>query len=137
MDISFLLPREQYAEVSKKYGQPPFVFEIKKSGQALFYFGANHSRDPNNHQYPLLKNYWNNFLLETKGHERILLIEKKLLEVSENEEIAIKTGSEGRLTTMWAHREGILVACPEPKYSEFLPQLLKQFSIEELAYYEF
>jgi len=62
MNKDLLLPREQYEEESKKYGASPFTFEIENEKQVLFYFGSNHSRDPKNRQYPILKNYWERFL---------------------------------------------------------------------------
>lgn len=74
MDQSLLLPREKYFEAARARGQFP-SFEIEKHNQILFYFGANHSRDPQNGQYSELKKYWDEFLRKTNGKNSIVLIE--------------------------------------------------------------
>jgi transcription elongation factor GreA-like protein len=71
----FLLPREKYAEESKKYIGFFSTFEIINDKQALFYFGANHSRDVNNPQYSALKEYWNKFLSVTNNKDKIIFVE--------------------------------------------------------------
>lgn len=136
MDTSLLLPREQYEEVSKRYGRPPFTFEIKNNHQALFYFGANHSHDPANHQYPVLREYWDKFLYETGGRDRIVLIEGGLKPLRSTEENAIKDGSESALVTIWAHSLSISIASPDIKDSELL-KLLPNNSKEETLLYLF
>ncbi|MFZ2523299.1 MAG: hypothetical protein WAW92_02830 [Minisyncoccia bacterium] len=76
MSISdYLLPREQYAEESKKYTDVFSTFEVNNDKQSLFYFGANHSRDINNPQYPSLKEYWNKFLDTTNNKNTIIFVE--------------------------------------------------------------
>ncbi len=103
MDISkFLLPREQYAEESKKYTGVFSTFEISKSNQILFYFGANHARDINNPQYPALREYWNKFLDITKNENTIIFIEGGLRKLEESEELAIIKSSEGGYITFLA-----------------------------------
>lgn len=137
MEKSLLLPREQYAEALKKHGRSPFTFEIKNNKQSLFYFGANHSRDPNNHQYPILRDYWQRFLNETEGLERIVLVETNLRKVGSSEEKSIEHGSEGAIVTMWARDSNVVVACPEPSQSALNSLALSQFSKDELAYHWF
>ena len=122
IDSKLLLPREQYKEEMLRRGRSPYMLEIKKGDQALFYFGANHSRDPDNHQYPILRDYWQKFLLETEGQDRIVLVEGILRIVGTREERSIKDGSEGNLVTMWARDLSILVACPEPDNIETFQQ---------------
>lgn len=137
MDKSLLLPREQYAETIKKHGRAPFMFEIENGKQSLFYFGANHSRDQNNHQYPILRDYWNQFLNKTNERDRIVLIETNLRKVGTDEEETIRNGSEGNAITLWARNKNVLVACPEPIRSELDSLALSQFIKDEMAYYKF
>src|SRR3990167_4211459 len=85
MNKDLLLSREQYAEARKNYGPSPFTFEIENEKQALFYFGANHSRNPKNRQYLILKEYWKRFLRITEGKDKIILIEGKLRNVPKDE----------------------------------------------------
>src|SRR3989344_6442566 len=123
MDISFLLPREQYAEAHKKHGQAPFMFEIENDKQSLFYFGANHSRDPNDSQYPVLREYWNKFLKSTEGRDRIVLVEGGLRRLANNEEKAIKEDSEAGLATFFAHQANIPVDCPDIRDNDLVKLL--------------
>ncbi|MDO8565391.1 MAG: hypothetical protein Q7R67_02115 [bacterium] len=117
-----LLPREKYAEVSQKYGSSPFTFEIEKPGQVLFYFGANHSKDPNNHQYPILREYWARFLKTAEGWEKVVLVEGGLRRMEESEELAITRGTEASLVTFLANKVGIPVISPDPSLEELAEQ---------------
>lgn len=136
MDQSLLLPREQYAEAHKKHGQAPFTFEIDNGKQTLFYFGANHSRDPNNHQYPILREYWNKFLKVTESRDRIVLVEGGLRRPANNEEDAIKQDSEAGLATFFAHQANIPVDCPDIRDND-LVKLLPNKAKEEVLLYWF
>ena len=116
-----LLPREKYAEECKKYGRSPFTFEVEKDGQVLYYFGANHSLDPYNHQYPLLKQYWSNFLEVTQGKEKIVLVEiEPRNPTHQDEQSVIKAGSEGDFITFLANKANVPVACPDISKLEFI-----------------
>jgi hypothetical protein len=126
---NFLLPREKYARASKEYGPSPFTFESEKDGQVLFYFGANHSNDPENHQYPVLQKYWEEFLERTEGKERLVLVEGSLRLVAPSEKEAIEKSSEGGWVTYFAHRESVPVACPDISTDDFakmMPELDKE-----------
>ncbi len=114
-----LLPREKYDEELQKWGRRPFTFEIEKDGKVLYYFGANHSSDPNNHQYPALREYWKKFL-KVSGKDRIVLAEGGLRPVAESEQEAIEKGSEGSWVTYFANKENKPVACPDMSTEEFL-----------------
>ncbi len=136
MDKSLLLPREKYAEVAQKYGEASIMFEIENDKQSLFYFGANHSLNPDNPQYQALREYWDRFLDTTKGKDRIVLIESGLRKVRENEETAIMAGSEGSLITLFAYRENISVASPDIGDSDLM-DLLPNLNKEEFLLYLF
>jgi hypothetical protein len=139
LDIAFfmtsLLPRDQFASVSAAYGPGPFTREFKNERQVLFYFGANHSRNPADPQYSMLREYWAQFLAATEGKERIVLIEGGLRPVPENEEIAITSGSEGSLVTFLAHQANISVACPDISDEELIRQQPKTSKEEILLYW--
>lgn len=135
MDISLLLPREKYAEVEKRLGRGPSVFEIENEYQSLFYFGANHSRDPANHQYPVLREYWDKFLKVTEGKEKIVLVEGTR-QLFKTEEQAIIHGSEGNLITMFAHAANIPIASPDISDEELM-KLLPYNQKEEVLLYLF
>lgn len=136
MDIStLLLPREKYAEVEKSYGRSPTMFEIENDKQALFYFGANHSHNPADPQYPALKEYWNRFLEATKSKDKIVLIEGHLRPLIEDEEKAIVNDSEGSFITLLAHRADIPVACPDISDDEIMERLPDSNKDEVLLYW--
>src|SRR3989344_2852711 len=113
MNPSLLLPREKYAEVSRTYDKNHATFEIANKRQILYYFGANHSPNHDNPQYPTLKEYWNKFLEATENKDRIVLVEGSLRRLIENEEEAIINGSEASFITLLAHRADVPVACPD------------------------
>jgi hypothetical protein len=112
------------------------TFEIETDKKVLFYFGANHSRDPKNPQYPALKEYWQKFLKATDGKERIVLVEGGLRKLEKDEESAItKGGSEGGLVTFLAHKAGVSIACPDISDEELMEKLPDQNKDEVLLYW--
>ncbi|MCC7289883.1 hypothetical protein IT417_01360 [bacterium] len=132
---SLLLPREDYSREIQKYKDEFPVFEIIRPQQALFYFGANHSQDPKNSQYPFLKEYWRTFLECTEGKEKIVLIEGGLRKLEEDEESAIiNSGSEGGLMTLLAHQENIPVACPDLNDMELTKGMIEEDRYKFLLY---
>ena len=136
MDKSLLLPREKYAEVYEKYSRGPSMFEIENDKQLFFYFGANHSRNPADPQYPALREYWHRFLKETEGKDRIVLIEGSLRPVEKDEETAITNGgSEGGFITFLARKAGVPIACPDLSDEELIKLLPYQDKNEVLLYW--
>ncbi len=137
MNTSLLLPREKYAEVSKRYHQQPYsTFEIQNDKQSLFYFGANHSHNPADPQYPALKEYWSKFLKITRGKDKIVLVEGRLRELRKDEETAIIKSSEGGLITLLAHKEGVPIACPDIGDDELM-KCLSNYNKDEVLLYWF
>jgi len=135
-DPSLLLPREKYEEESRKYGGEYATFEIETDKQVLFYFGANHSRDPKNPQYPALKEYWQKFLQLTEKKERVVLVEGSLRKLEKDEESAITKGSsEGGLITFLAYKEKVSVVCPDISDEELMERLPHQNRDEVLLYW--
>lgn len=137
MDItSLLLPREKYSEVAQSYGSSPFTFEIQNEKQSLFYFGANHSHDPNNHQYPLLKDYWKKFLDTAGDTEKLILVEDSKRPISNDEITAITKGAEGDLIAFLGHRQGIQHVSPDLKL-EKLAEKFPEIPEQEVLLYRF
>jgi len=138
MDIlKLLLPRNEYAAEEQKYDWRPVMFEVKNDKQVLFYFGANHSHNPADPQYPILKKYWNKFLKATKNKDRkdkIVLVEGCLRPL-EDEEKAIINGSEGSFMTLLAHEADVSVVCPDFNNDELMESLPDLNKDEVLLYW--
>lgn len=132
---SLLLPREQYFEESKKYTGSFSTFEIVDGEKVLYYFGANHSPDIDNPQYPALREYWEKFLESTKGKDRIVLIEGGLRRIAEDEITAIKRSSEGGFVTFLSHKDNVPIASPDIKDSELVSKLPDMDREEVLLYW--
>lgn len=103
-----------YADWKEIFRKDP-ILEIEKHDQGFYYFGANHSRDPQNDQYSRLRNYWERFLEKTVDKDRVVFIEGGLRGTRKSEEEAIHKGAEADLVTLWASRLNISLFCPEPK----------------------
>ncbi len=115
----------------------PYHIELANQGQSLFYFGANHSRDPENIQYPALRAYWHEFLEKAETRKAIVLLEGGLRPLAKNEKDAIHKNSEAGFMTFLANKEKINVESPEPSNYDERQELLMQFSKEEIQYYYF
>jgi hypothetical protein len=136
MNRSLLLPREKYIEASQRWGKSPIMMEIENDKQSLFYFGANHSRELKNHQFPILKEYWEKFLNKTKDKERIILLEGGLRPLAESSEVAIRDNSEGGYITFISNGTDTPIVSPDIKDSDLLNQL-PEISKEEFLLYRF
>lgn len=115
----------------------PFHFEIEREHQTLYYFGANHSRDPKDFQYEELYKYWDAFLSKVDAKNSAVLIEGGMRKLRENEDDAITKSSEAGLLIFLSNKQGISVESPDPKEILLIPDLLKKFSKEEIEYYHF
>lgn len=134
-EASAIMPYEEYATVQHEI---PYLFKLENNKQHLFYFGANHSCDPNDPQYAALETCWQEFLDKTEGQPRIVLAEGNTRRLTTSKEEAITTaGGEGGYITLLAHQENIPVVCPEPQKSRLVRELLNEFSIEEILYRDF
>jgi hypothetical protein len=127
--------RNRYKELSA--GKPvPYCFEIKRGRQTLFYFGANHSHDPKDKQYPILRRYWKKFL-DTRSTKKAAVIEGYPRKIRKNDREAIMSGSEGSLVTLWAHNKGMPIINPEPPLEDSLAKLIRRFPKDAVRYYHF
>ncbi len=133
---ALLLPRDKFSDTFDTYGKPPFTFEIQNEKQSLFYFGANHSHDPENDQYLILRKYWNKFLEVTKDREKLILVEDSVRPVEINEATAIRRGAEGSVVVFWGDKEHISHMSPDVPI-ENLAKKFSEIPEEEVFLYRF
>ncbi|MCK9351460.1 MAG: hypothetical protein WCT49_04130 [Candidatus Paceibacterota bacterium] len=129
---SLLYSYDEWKSIAKKW---PYCFEIEKNEQLLYYFGANHSHDPNNEQFPVLREFWGKFMDKTGGKNSVVFVEGGLRKVLKDEEMTIKRNGEGGLITWLAKDIEAHIYCPEPTRTEETEALLKKFSKDEIEYY--
>lgn len=131
-------PILSYEEYAQRKHVSPYIFTISKGAQHLYYFGANHSCEPTNEQYPLLENYWNDFLKATDGKNCIVFVEGSKRRLCATKEEAItQAGGEGGFMTYVAHKEHIPVICPEPDDQTLQRELLNYFGDDVITYRKF
>lgn len=114
----------------------PYSYTIERDAQRLFYFGANHSHNPSNHQYPVLKYFWDRFTKLEKT-KKLAMVEGGLRRVWEDEHEAVDCDGEAGWVTYHADKASVPVQCPEPTDSAERDFLLKRFSREEIQLYYF
>ncbi len=138
MDYSLLLSDEEYQDIFEKGHDSPYTFEVFGDGKAIFYFGAEHSRDPENPQWSKLESYWNKFVSETNG-KRIVFLEGpggfKVDGLARNE-IIEKFGESGLLMS-FAGLENISFIWPDLSMQEEAKQLENDFDSDLVKYYIF
>lgn len=115
----------------------PYLFSIDRENHFLYYFGANHSQDPANIQFGMLRTFWNDFLIKTHKENSIVLIEGGKRPLAPSGEQAIHHGAEPEYMTYLASVEGIEVFSPEPPESMRFAKFIEKFTKEEIAYYGF
>ena len=126
---------EEYRKVGKH--PLPYYYKISEAHHFLYYFGANHSCDPDNEQYPLIKKFWHDFLNDTRKENCLVLVEGGKRPLAQSEKEAIQAGSEGRFITHLAHQEDIPTDSPEPSPEVVYKELARGFSKDEIMYYQF
>jgi hypothetical protein len=126
---------EEYAKI--KHGRP-YMYTLLKSDQALFYFGANHSCNPENEQYQFFDYFWEEFLNCTQGKNCVVLIEGSLRgKHTTKYDAIVKGGGEGGLLQFYAEQHQISVICPEPDEQFLHEQLLQQYLPDQILYRDF
>lgn len=133
-------PILSYQEYQKKEHALPYRFQLSTAQQSLFYFGANHSFDPNNEQYGSLDAYWQEFIDKTGGKNCVVLVEgslRKLYESTTTTEAIRRGGGEGGFITFRAQEKNIPIECPEPTKSLLKEKLLESFTQDEVDYRDF
>ncbi len=123
-----------YEEYASSARPELYSFSITHGNQHLYYFGANHSVDPKNRQFPLLKDFWQEFIRITEGKNCVALVEGNLQPLQNTSEDACLNGAEGGLVTFLASEHSISVECPEPSRRSRIAELLQEFTQEEILY---
>ncbi len=123
-----------YQEYAKTKHARPYTFSLSDQNHYVYYFGANHSLNPDDQQYPVLEAFWQEFLNKTRGRNCVVLVEGSLRPLKHCKEEAILGGAEGTYITLLAEREKIDILCPEPQQTWLTKELLKEFPEEEVAY---
>lgn len=107
--------QKQYLELTKFGPYPtPYFFHIRKGGQILYYLGFEHVYDPKDPSWGVLENYLQDFIDQTDGKRRMVLVEggEKMLPYNRKE--LIKTMGEAYYTWFLAQSSALQVSSPEP-----------------------
>ncbi len=106
-----------YDEYLKTRWKFPYIFELSKNENHLYFFGEIHSYQDDDPQWETLKSFWADFLQKTKDQKCMVFTEGGIrpAESSESEAI-VKYGGMG-LITFLAARESIEIFSPEPEES--------------------
>lgn len=112
--IASLLYTYESPEYRERARIPNYRWGIDTATQRLRYFGANHSRDSENPQYPLLREYWESFLDGVDPATAAVAVEGGVRRVRSTEEEAIRMDSEAGLITLLASQADIPCFSPEP-----------------------
>lgn len=131
MNKNLLMSYDEYSKIKHK---TPYFYIFRSKDQGLYYFGSNHSNDPNHPQFSLLKEKWGEFISKTKGEKRSVIVEARELYKKEltMEESIIGRGEVGAGIYL-ADESGSLLVFGEPEDSEIVNYSLnKKFSKEEI-----
>lgn len=133
MDKKLLISFKEYSSI--KHNQPYF-YSVQSSHQVLYYFGAEHKRDPSHHQYELLHKEWQDFLEKTSSGKSIVIFEGSvnINTVTTFNEAVEKYGESGAIV-FWASKAEIPYFRPEPSIKDEVNELLRNFSKEEIFYF--
>jgi len=125
-----------FEEYSKIKHETPYFYIVRSNEQILYYFGTQHSIDPNHPQFNLLKQKWNEFLNEAKAKKTLVLVERNIKDDKQNtlEESISKYGESGA-GMYFAFENSSEFKNPEPKIEEIVTFLLKNYSKEEILYF--
>lgn len=126
-----------YDEYQKIDHETPYLLKLQNEKTFLYFFGERHSFNPDDAQWIKLKEFWDEFLLNTNGKKRIVLIEGGMGgHFSDEKQAILKEGGMG-LTTLHARKENIEIHSPEPDYKYERAELEKEFSREEIQFFYF
>lgn len=132
-------------EYNKTRHKTPYVFSLNSGKQFLFYFGCEHTRDPQNEQFSRIESFWSDFLNKTNKQNCLVFIESVPLPkiVGEREEIIgereeiIKEYSERGFMIWLAEKEKIPFHYPEILIGEEAEILAKSFPKKLVVYFYF
>lgn len=125
-------------EYSKTRYKTPYVFSLSNGKQFLFYFGCEHTRDPQNEQFSKIESFWSDFLNKTNKQNCLVFIESVPLPkiVGKREEIIKEYGERGFMVWL-AEKEKIPFYYPEILIGEEAETLAKSFPKKLVVYFYF
>lgn len=126
-----------YAEFNSREYSVPYTYHLSSGTQHLYFFGSRHIYDINDEQIPKLEEFWNEFVLLTKGMPRMVLVEGGKRPVLNSKKEAIETGGEIHYAAFLASQNEVHVESPEPPASYWYKELASKFSKDSVAYYDF
>ena len=135
MDQNLLMTTEEYNKTRHK---TPYVFSLSSGKRFLFYFGCEHTRNPQNEQFGRIESFWSDFLNKTNKQNCLVLIESVPLPkiTGEREEIIKEYGERGFMVWL-AEKEKIPPHYPEMLIGEEAEMLAKSFPKELVVYFYF
>lgn len=140
MNEALILSHE---EVSKRYEElgdefeHPYVFKILKGNQTLYYVGTAHTFDSHDSVLERNKQFWDEFVEETRGKQRTVLIEGGTTRPYEDFELAVAENGERGAMSYWANQANIDIESPEPALVDEMHYLEDKFPRDAIAYYYF
>ena len=126
-----------YNEYLNRKFQVPYKYIINNNKQVLYYFGEEHSFDPNHKQWVEFNKFWHDFTAETVNKKRVVFVEAGLPTPMQSETEAIKDAGGTGLVVYLANKFKIEVFNPEPSRKYEADMLNKVFSRDEIEYYYF
>ena len=126
-------------EYNSRKWEVPYTYKLSNGRFSLFYFGANHSFDPNNEQYEELNKMWKEYVSMVKKKDEAIIIAEggEIRKVFSDDIEAIKMASETGYINQKAKEDEIEVIGAEPNPSRIIDALLEKFTKDEIAYYYF
>lgn len=133
MNKELLISFKEYMPI--KHGQPYF-YTIEFAHQILYYFGAEHTKDPTHPQFKLMEEKWQEFLRKTPATKLVVIVEGNTNVTEQTTLIeAIKKYGESGAAIFWAKQAHVTSVRPEPSIKDEAEKLLKDFSREEVFYF--
>ena len=137
MDTNLLLTDEEYLQKFAGKHETPYIYELLRGNQALFYFGVRHSRKPDDPQWSQLADEWGKFIAAT-GEKRAIMFEGGQIPTSteERDEAIRKFGESGALLFI-ARDAGAELSWPDPTMAQEAEKLQTMFEAAQVAYFFF
>ncbi len=128
---------EQLDREGRHGAAEPLELVINKGEKQFVFLGTRHSNNPERPDLPVLLQRWNEFLSNTEGKDKIVLIEGGVPRDEETQEAAIREASESGLFNLLAKRSNVEVTSPEPNRKEEINVLVEKYGRDETIYYYF
>jgi len=126
-----------WEDIQKQLTGNPITFKINKNSQHLFYFGSNHTFDPNHPQFKQIKEFFDEFIKLTNKDNRVAAVEGGIRPVESSPEESIEAQGEAGYICYLASKENVRIISPEPERSHEMEGLLDKFTKDEIQYYYF